>query len=114
MWFASKKRLKPSSRRRYRRELTNYVLPKWGPTPVGAITREDIDEWVQQLMDGTAPFEFESNGEDSVHKRVPGKMAPAYIQHVVGRTFGGTMRYVVAEGWLGRDPSKVVELPRIP
>lgn len=114
VWLASKKRLKPSSRRRYRRELTNYVLPKWGSTPVGAITREGIDEWVQQLMDGTAPFEFEANGENSVHKRVPGKMAHAYIQHVVGRTFGGTMRYVVAEGWIGRDPNNGVELPRIP
>lgn len=113
-WLASKHHIKESSWRRYRRELDNYVLPRWGSTPVGAIERKDINEWVQELRDGTAPFKFESNGEDSVHSRTPGKMAPAYVQHVVGRTFGGTMRYVAAEGWIGRNPAQGLKLPRIP
>lgn len=113
-WLASKHDIKESSWRRYRRELDNYVLPRWGNETVGAIARKDIDEWVQQLRDGTAPFKFDANGDGSVHLRTPGKMAPSYVQHVVGRTFGGTMRYIVAQGWIGRNPAQGLKLPRIP
>lgn len=113
-WLASKKRIKESSWRRYRRELDNYVLPRWRNEQIGSITSQDIDEWVQQLIEGTAPFSFSDAKNVTKTKRKPGRMAPGYIQHVVGRTFGGTLRYITQQGWIGRNPAQGIELPRIP
>jgi len=113
-WLSSKNRIKQSTWRRYRRELNNYVLPRWGSIQVGAITREAIDEWVQQLMVGDAVYKFAVTNADSTRSRKPGRKAARYIQHIVGRTFGGVMRYTVTQGWIGRNPAQGVELPRIP
>lgn len=111
-WLASKNRIKDSTWRRYRRELDNYVLPKWGHIAVGSITRPQIDAWVQQLRDGTAPHVFDKNQRIKTTARQPVKMAPAYLQHVVRITFGGALRYAVAESIIGRNPLAKVELPR--
>lgn len=111
-WLASKNRIKDSTWRRYRRELDNYVLPKWGTTPVGSITRPQIDAWVLQLRDGTAPHQFDKNQRIKTTARKPVKMAPAYLQHVVRITFGGALRYALAENIIGRNPLANVELPR--
>jgi integrase len=111
-WLASKGRIKDSTWRRYRRELDNYVLPKWGTTPIGAITRPQIDAWVKQLRDGTAPHVFDVNHHIKTTARTPTKMAPAYLGHIVRSTFGGPLRYAVAESIIGRNPLANVELPR--
>jgi integrase len=111
-WLASKSRIKDSTWRRYRRELDNYVLPKWGTVAVGSITRTQIDAWVKQLRDGTAPHVFDVNQHVKKTARKPVKMAPAYLQHVVRITFGGAIRYALAERFIGRNPLELVELPR--
>ena len=111
-WLASKNRIKDSTWRRYRRELDNYVLPKWGATPIGAITRPQIDAWILHLRDGTAPHVFDVNHHIKQTARVPAKMAPAYLGHIVRSTFGGPLRYAVAESIIGRNPLANVELPR--
>jgi integrase len=111
-WLASKGRIKDSTWRRYRRELDNYVLPKWGTVAVGSITRTQIDAWVKQLRDGTAPHVFDVNQHVKKTARKPVKMAPAYLQHVVRITFGGAIRYALAERYIGRNPLELVELPR--
>lgn len=51
IWLANKetKGLKPSSVEMYR-ELHRKVTPKWGSTPVGAITVKAMDEWTRQLV----------------------------------------------------------------
>lgn len=113
-WLSSKHRIKDATWRRYRLELDQYVLPRWGTVSVGAITREAIDQWIAQLSDGTAPYRFGDTDHARKINRKPGKMAPAYVRHVAGRTFGGTMRYVTRQGWIGRNPFEGVELPRIP
>lgn len=113
IWLASKARLKGSSLRRYNRELKNYVLPKWGNTKLGAITRPRIDEWVQQLRTGQAPFDFSDSTRVSESKRKPRPMAPSYIEHLVSATFGGVIRYAVNARWLTVNPLQNVELPRI-
>ena len=112
-WLASKHRLKESSRRRYTRELDNYVLPRWGSVALEAISREDIDRWVSDLREGTAPYSFSDSLHTPSSKRVPRKMSAAYLQHVVGRTFAGPLRHVQKQGWIGRNPMNGVELPRI-
>lgn len=111
-WLASKGRIKDSTWRRYRRELDNYVLPKWGHIAVGSITRPQIDAWVLQLRDGTAPHVFDVNQHIKTTARTPAKMAPAYLGHIVRSTFGGAIRYAVAEAIIGRNPLANVELPR--
>lgn len=111
-WLASKNRIKDSSWRRYRRELDNYVLPRWGSRAVGSITRPQIDEWISQLRAGTAVFVFDKNGHLNEVGRKPVKMSAAYLRHVVGSTFGGALRYAVAEQWIGRNPLAKVEFPR--
>lgn len=111
-WLASKSRIKDSTWRRYRRELDNYVLPMWGSRSVGSITRPQIDKWVQQLRDGTAPHVFDKNKHIKRVARTPVKMAPAYLGHIVRSTFGGALRYAVSESLIGRNPLAKVELPR--
>lgn len=111
-WLASKNRIKDSSWRRYRRELDNYVLPRWGSRAVGSITRPQIDEWISQLRAGTAVFVFDKNNHLNEVGRKPVKMSAAYLRHVVGSTFGGALRYAVAEQWIGRNPLAKVEFPR--
>lgn len=111
-WLSSKNRIKDSSWRRYRRELDNYVLPRWGTRPVGSITRPQIDEWISQLRTGTAVFEFDKNNHLTDAGRKPVAMSAAYLRHVVGSTFGGALRYAVAEQWIGRNPLAKVEFPR--
>jgi integrase len=111
-WLASKNRIKDSTWRRYRRELDNYVLPKWAHVAIGTITRPQIDAWILQLRDGTAPHVFDVNQHIKNTARVPAKMAPAYLSHIVRSTFGGPLRYAVAESIIGRNPLANVELPR--
>ncbi len=111
-WLASKNRIKDSSWRRYRRELDNYVLPRWGTRAVGSITRPQIDEWISELRAGTAVFEFDKNNHLTGGGRKPVQMSAAYLRHVVGATFGGALRYAVAEQWIGRNPLAKVEFPR--
>ncbi|MDR6142079.1 integrase [Microbacterium foliorum] len=111
-WLASKNRIKDSTWRRYRRELDNYVLPQWGNRSVGSITRPQIDAWVAQLRAGEALHVFDKNQHVKKTTRKPVRMKPAYLRHVVGATFGGALRYAVAEQWIGRNPLAKVELPR--
>ena len=88
------------------------MLPKWGPVAVGTITRPQIDAWVKQLREGTAPHVFDKNKHVKKVERKPVRMAPAYLRHVVRSTFGGALRYAVSESIIGRNPLERVELPR--
>lgn len=111
-WLTSKARIKDSTWRRYRRELDNYVIPKWGTKAIGSITRPQIDEWVQELKTGTAPYVFDTRGHLKKVTRTARPLKASYISHMVGATFGGVLRYAVNEQWIGRNPLRHVELPR--
>lgn len=104
-WIASKKKPKPTTIRRYKRELTMYVNPQWGDVAIGSITREQIDDWVTGLQDGTATRIYTRDIK-------PTPLSPASIEHIVGVAFGGVLRYAVASQWLQNDPTRGVELPR--
>lgn len=109
-WLTAKANIKDSSWRRYRRELDTYVIPKWGTRGIGSITRTEIDEWVRELAEGRAPHDF--NNERFSKPKKPRPMAPSYLKHVVGATFGGVLRHCVIEQWIGRTPLANVSLPR--
>ncbi len=105
-WLASKKKPKPVTIRRYNRELTTYINPRWGSATIGSITREQIDVWVGELLDGTAVRDYKRN-------ITGGPLSPASIKHMVGVVFGGVLRYCIDEGWMSTNPLAKVELPRI-
>lgn len=111
-WLLSKGKIKDSTYRRYRRDLDNYVLPRWATTPIGSIKREDADEWVQQLRDGTAPYSFAESKHVCKAKRKPGRLSAASVEAIVSVAFGSPLRYAVAQGWIGRNPIAGIELPR--
>ncbi|WP_446428358.1 tyrosine-type recombinase/integrase [Leucobacter sp. 1207-22] len=112
LWYESKRRIKGSTRGRYRRELDNYVIPKVGELPIGAITRVKIDKWVTQLEKGTAPFSFDKNKHIKATIRTPKPASATYIDHIVRATFGSVIRYALKEHWITTNPLANVELPQ--
>lgn len=49
-WLATKQATKrPRTAVRYESHLRLHVLPAFGPTPVAAITRRDVQQWINTL-----------------------------------------------------------------
>ncbi len=68
-WLEAKRsRLKPSSYRALEDAWRVYVQPRWGRTPVSAITHSDVRLWVSQLAAGTA----KTDRRDSIRTRAQG------------------------------------------
>ncbi|MCW2286933.1 tyrosine-type recombinase/integrase [Leucobacter luti] len=111
-WLLSKGKIKDATYRRYRRDLDNYVLPRWATTPVGAIKRQDIDSWIQQLRAGTAPYRFAQSKHVNKKKVEPSKLSASSVKGIADVAFHAPLRYAVQDGWIGRDPMARVELPR--
>jgi Phage integrase, N-terminal SAM-like domain/Phage integrase family len=56
-WWGSAADLRPSTRARDRAYLNSLVLPRFGTTPLAAITQPDVQAWVAQLTArGFAPL----------------------------------------------------------
>ena len=49
-WLAGAHHLKPSTKAGYKSTFSYHVLPRWGNTPVTNITRQDIAEWVAEMV----------------------------------------------------------------
>lgn len=105
MWIRSKQRIRPSTLKRYEDELRRYVRPKWGHREIDTIRQEEVEQWVAQLREGTAPHVFESE------KRKQRPLEASAIKHIVRIVFGAVMRYCVSKGWISRSPVTGVELP---
>ncbi|QUY60842.1 tyrosine-type recombinase/integrase [Gulosibacter molinativorax] len=104
-WLESKRKLKGATIWRYRRDLDRWVLPQWGHKPISSITRDAIDDWVGQLIEGTATI---TDDAERIHK---GGLAPKTIHGIVSIAFGAPLRFAVQEGWLAKSPLQNVELP---
>lgn len=106
-YLNSKHELKAASVNRYRRELRTYVLPRWGNARLNTITEQDINTWIRELGNGTAPCEFRVS-----HKAKP--LSPNSIHSIVEVTFGSVLRYAAApkRRWLSVDPLSGIRLPR--
>lgn len=102
IWLESKRKIKNSTWRRYKRELDNYVLPRWTGTPLGSISKEAVEKWVGQLEKGTAPYESKNESESK-------PLAPTYVRHIVRNTFGGVIRYALNAPWISHNPLNKVE-----
>lgn len=49
-WLASGHGWKPSTRAGYVSATRSHVLPRWGDVPLGAVTRADVQRWVDDLV----------------------------------------------------------------
>lgn len=104
-WINGHKNIKGGTEHRYRRELRMYVLPRWKDTPLADIGKADIDSWVTDLAAGKAPHEY-------LREKIPAKLSPSSLEHIVQVVFGAVLRNAVQEGWLSRNPAARVEVPR--
>lgn len=102
-WLASRHRIKGSTRHGYERDLKNYVLPQFGHRRLDTIRRADIERWVRDLRDGTAPTGYQS--------RRPGPQAASSVRRL-HTLLTGVLGYAVRQEWLQSNPASGIELPR--
>jgi hypothetical protein len=48
-WLEGQSHLKPSSRARYEGILNAHILPRWGSTPLHAVSHADVQKWVSGI-----------------------------------------------------------------
>lgn len=107
-WLASKRIPKAVSLDAYRTDLDTHILPKWGTVPINTIQKTDVEDWVGDLLDGTAPRVYTGRMAGREKKA----LSPSRVRDVAARTFGSVLRYAVHEGWIPRNPLARVEFPR--
>lgn len=105
-WLHGKLDLKASTRIRYERELRVYVNPRWGSSPLRAITRNGIQQWVEGLTTGDYPAEL-SDG------RSPRPLRPRSIRNIVKVVMAGVLEYARDQRWIVENPMDKVTIPRI-
>lgn len=105
-WVRGKIDLKASTRARYERELRVYVNPQWGSTPLRAITRTGIQEWVEGLATGAYPAVLPAG-------RTPRPLRPRSIRNIVKVVMGGVLEYARDQRWITESPMEKVATPRI-
>ena len=109
-WLRSKLNVKRSTYGRYERELRAYVFPKWGDCTLREMQRDVLQDWVQELVDGTYPANLLSQ-QGGV--REPRPLKPRSIRSVVRIVTGGVLAHAVAEGYLSTNPMLRVVTPKI-
>ena len=61
-WMSSRKKIRDSTRHRDERDLTTWVLPKWGRREIGSVTRAETIAWISELELGSAPHVYAARG----------------------------------------------------
>jgi integrase len=92
-YLALARRLSPSTQQTYRRDLTKYVLPRFGAHRLGGLPADEIENWLNDELDsGIAP--------SSVHRHY--------------RTLRRVLQVAVDKQKIAADPCDAVEPPRVP
>ncbi|CAM5344907.1 tyrosine-type recombinase/integrase [Corynebacterium variabile] len=94
LWHPLQVHLKPSSRARQGELWGKHLKPKWGTTPVAAVTRPSVQSWAVELL-----------GDDDV----PG-VAPGTVRKIVG-VLRQVMGHAVELGTVVANPVTGVRLP---
>jgi len=103
-WLAAKKRPSGASLFCYRDALDLWSLPKWSRRILASIRREEIDAWVTELVDGSAP--------SAAGGRIRGGwLSPAGLT-AVWVPFKASLAHAVELGWIASNPARGVELPK--
>lgn len=105
-WVRGKLDLKTSTRARYERELRVYINPQWGSTPLRAITRNGIQQWVEGLTTGDYPADLPDG-------RTPRPLRPRSIRNIVKVVMAGVLEYARDQRWIVENPMDKVTIPRI-
>lgn len=110
-WLEAKRaRLKPSSYRAIDDAWRVYVMPRWGRTPVSAISHSDVRTWVSQLAAGTA----KTDRRDHIRTRAQGARSKSAT--VVIRAHGvlaSVLDIAVKDRRIPNNPARGVDnLPR--
>ncbi len=90
-WLSSKVDLKASTRGRYRLELDQYVLPRWGAEPVGTITTAGLQDWVRGLQAGDYPV-------PATRHHAVRPLSARSIRSIVMIVTGGVLSYAAQNG----------------
>ena len=91
-WWGSAADLRPSTVARDRAYLNSLVLPRFGTTPLAAITQPDVQAWVAQL---------------TARGFAPATVVKAY------QLLGRTLTAAVNADMIPRSPCRAVRLPKI-
>jgi integrase len=98
-WLAAKSDLEEGSRALYRDHLDNYVLPRWGTTPVASIAFGDVAIWVTGLQTDA--------GRSS-------RMLAAATVRSIHLVLFSVLEWAVKEELISRNPARGVPLPKKP
>src|SRR5919201_1153371 len=91
-WWGSAADLRPSTKARDRAYLNSLVLPRFGTTPLAAITQPDVQAWVNHL---------------TARGFAPATVVKAY------QLLGRTLTAAVNADMIPRSPCRAVRLPKI-
>ncbi len=92
--MASRLHLRPATRVRDVAYLDNHVLDAFGDRPIGRISKEEVQAWIQFLVDGKG-------------------LAPRTVRECY-RVLASMMREAVDSKLLAESPCRRIALPRIP
>lgn len=107
LWLSSKRRLKASTARAYANDLRIWIYPTWGAKKLATITRNDVEQWLTALLDGTADRDY---APDYTTDR--GRLSPSRVRRLHA-VLAASFAYAVDHGWMRSNPARGVELPRI-
>lgn len=110
MWIASKPNLGGATKKRYKREIRVWVLPRWGESRLQDVTTPALQGWVEELAAGEAPHEYSKHGRGA---RAAGPLSARSIRNIVSVVMGGIIEYAYQSGWIARNPMGRVTLPAI-
>jgi integrase len=92
VWVATKSHLKPRTREKYDSVLRIWVLPRWGPVPLIAVTHADVVAWVAQVRE---------------------QVSAAQTRHALD-IVSQMLKLAVRDGRLARNVTEGVSKPRVP
>ena len=113
-WLKAHLDVKAATFRRYDRELRMYVLPRFGTTPIGRVTRAQVSDWVADLARGDAKARYITRGSGEMGDIGPMRkpLGAASIQHL-HTVLVAVLGWAVETDRIAANPATRVRLPRI-
>ena len=109
LWFAAKQvRCKPSYTHTLEDAWETHVRPRWGNVAVSAVTREDVQQWVNDLTQGLRD-ERGGDGAEGAWIRKPKSASVVLRAHGI---LAGMLDMAIGDGRLAVNRARGVELPR--
>lgn len=106
-WSLSQHDVRDSSAKQYSDLLRIYVIPQWGNMRLQQIDESVVNQWIADLKEGSAPYEFRGTG-----RKPKQGLTNKYVNQIVNVTFGGVMRYSMRRGWILRNPLEGIRISR--